>query len=249
MCTDLTVAENRIKDLNSRKEILMESIKDILTDKREIDKEAMRLDDEISGRNLTEDDNKKKYKHEERKMRIKLEKSIVNMKQRSEVMFKKTGDEEDVSKKLLDKKLDMDRELLELTENLEVLTETAKNQREDLIKLKVRKSELESRKQLLDLEDKQLLESNAKLLLDNTALEKDNLDLKVKIHETIQRIEVNNLLKDIDIEDMQIQAKSNKEMNHKIEKMITTWNLINNKAPPEHGDVPEAELKKENEEK
>ena len=176
MCTDLTVAENRIKDLNSRKEILMESIKDILTDKREIDKEAMRLDDEISGRNLTEDDNKKKYKHEERKMRIKLEKSIVNMKQRSEVMFKKTGDEEDVSKKLLDKKLDMDRELLELTENLEVLTETAKNQREDLIKLKVRKSELESRKQLLDLEDKQLLESNAKLLLDNTALEKDNLD-------------------------------------------------------------------------
>jgi hypothetical protein len=40
----------------------------------------MRLDDEISGRNVTEEMTKKRYKHEERKMRIKYEKSIVNMK-------------------------------------------------------------------------------------------------------------------------------------------------------------------------
>lgn len=58
----------------------MDSIFDILKDKRLVDKEAMRLDDEISGRNLTEHDTKAKYKHEERKMRIKYEKNIVNMK-------------------------------------------------------------------------------------------------------------------------------------------------------------------------
>lgn len=105
----------------------MGSINDILIDKRVVDKESMRLDDEISGRNVTEEMTKKKYKHEERKMRIKYEKSIVNMKQNSNILDAKTTDEETVSKDLLDKKLEMERILLETQEGLAVLQETAKN--------------------------------------------------------------------------------------------------------------------------
>ena len=41
MKTDITVAENRIKDLNTRQEILNASILDILKDKRKIDKYNM----------------------------------------------------------------------------------------------------------------------------------------------------------------------------------------------------------------
>lgn len=55
---------------------------------------------------------------------------------------------------------------------------------------------------MLKIEDEQLTDSNAKLKKHNEDLEKENLELKRKIHETIQRIEVNNLLKDIDIEDL-----------------------------------------------
>lgn len=84
----------------------------------------MRLDDEISGRNVTEEMTKKRYKHEERKMRIKYEKSIVNMKQNSNILDAKTTEEETVSKDLLDKKLEMERALLENNEGLEVLQET-----------------------------------------------------------------------------------------------------------------------------
>jgi hypothetical protein len=40
----------------------------------------MELQDRISGRNVTDEMTKKKYKNEERKMRIKYEKSIVNLK-------------------------------------------------------------------------------------------------------------------------------------------------------------------------
>ena len=63
---------------------------------------------------------------------------------------------------------------------------------------------------MLDVESAQLTESNTKLLSDNEILEKENTDLKKKIALTIQKIDINNLLKDIDIEEMQLLTKNNK---------------------------------------
>ena len=68
--TDITVAENRIKDLQTRREILNQALEDILRDKRKVDKYNMELQDKISVRNVTDEMQKKKYSNEERKMRI-----------------------------------------------------------------------------------------------------------------------------------------------------------------------------------
>ena len=62
--------ENRIKDLQTRREILNQALEDILRDKRKVDKYNMELQDKISGRNVTDEMQKKKYRNEERKMRI-----------------------------------------------------------------------------------------------------------------------------------------------------------------------------------
>ena len=43
---------------------------------------------------------------------------------------------------------------------------------------------------------------------------------------TIQRIEINNLLKEIDIEDLQLKAKANKEQNDNLHALVTKWNFI-----------------------
>ena len=69
--TDIKVAENRIADLKLREKILLDQINDLLKDKRKVDKLNMELEDEISGKNVTEEMQKKKYKDEERKMIIK----------------------------------------------------------------------------------------------------------------------------------------------------------------------------------
>ena len=50
--------------------------------------------------------------------------------------------------------------------------------------------------------------------------------MKKQITETIQRIDVNNLLKEIDIEELQLQARNNKEMNLAMENLVTKWNFI-----------------------
>ena len=54
MKNDITLGSNRIKELETTREIIIMTIKDILKDKRRIDKYNMELDDKISGRNVTE---------------------------------------------------------------------------------------------------------------------------------------------------------------------------------------------------
>ena len=47
-----------------------------------------------------------------------------------------------------------------------------------------------------------------------------------EIATTIQRIDINNLLKEIDIEELQLLAKNNKQMNFSMTNLITKWNAI-----------------------
>jgi hypothetical protein len=140
--------------------------------------------------------------------------------------MEKIASEEAKSKDVLDEKLKLEQELTELKEDLNKLTESHTVGREELIKLKVKNSQLDSQNALLTEEEAQLGTDNTKLIEENNNLEKENADLKQKISTTIQRIDINNLLKEIDIEEMQLLAKNNKAMNFSMENLITKWNYI-----------------------
>jgi len=83
---------------------------------------------------------------------------------------------------------------------------------------------------MLDVEQEQLAVNNSRLIEENTELEQENLELKRKIAGTIQKIDINNLLKEIDVEELQLQAKNNKQMNFTMENLITKWNVIVDKG-------------------
>jgi len=104
----------------------------------------MELEDKISGRNMTELMQKQKHKNEERKMRIKYEKNIDNLKTNGVILMEKTADEESKSKDVLDNKLKLEQELLDLKEDLDVLQTTHQNNRDENIKQRVKNSQLDS---------------------------------------------------------------------------------------------------------
>ena len=79
---------------------------------------------------------------------------------------------------------------------------------------------------MLDKEEALLKEENDKLLADNEEKKKQHEKLRSSISLTIQRIEINNLLREIDIEDLQLKARMNKEQNESISALITKWNFI-----------------------
>ena len=80
----------------------------------------MELEDKISGRNVTDEMTKRKHKNEERKMRIKYEQSVAYLKQCGVNLMEKINFEEQKSKDVLDEKLKLEQELLDLKEDLAV---------------------------------------------------------------------------------------------------------------------------------
>ena len=75
--------------------------------------------------------------------------------------------------------------MLDTKDELQKLTDKQMSNREDIVKQRVKNSQLESQTKMLDVESNQLTESNTKLLSNNELLEKENTDLKKKIALTI----------------------------------------------------------------
>jgi hypothetical protein len=117
---DITLGENRIKEMETTRDILYSAIKDLLKDKRIIDKHNMEVEEKISGKNVTDLQVKQKQKNEERKMRIKYEKNVDTLKHTSTNLVDKGGDEETKSKAVLDDKLKLEQDLLDLNNDLDV---------------------------------------------------------------------------------------------------------------------------------
>ena len=66
-------------------------------------------------------------------------------------------------------------------------------------------------------------------------MEVDNAKLDKQVKVILNKIEVNNLLKEIDTEELQLIAKNNKEMNTALEKMMIRLNKSNNDGKDEWG--------------
>ena len=113
----------------------------------------MELEDKISGRNVTEEMTKRKTKNAERRQRIKLQKNLDNLRQIGVILMDKTSNEESKSKEVLDEKLKLEQELNDLREDLQVSSQKMQLNRDDLIKLRVLNSQLDSQTAMLTVEE------------------------------------------------------------------------------------------------
>lgn len=97
---------------------MYDAINDILKDKRRVDKYNMELDDKVNDRNVSDFEKRQKVKNEERKIRIKLEKDLDSLKKEGMYLVDRSGDEETMSKDVLDEKLALEQDLTDLNEAL-----------------------------------------------------------------------------------------------------------------------------------
>lgn len=108
LVTNINMAQSKINDLETRRDNLYNTINIILKEKRKIDKYNMELEEKINERNVSDEVKKAKRKNEERKMRIKHEKNLDNLKLNGIILMEKTTDEETKSKDVLDTKLKLE---------------------------------------------------------------------------------------------------------------------------------------------
>ena len=84
-----------------------------------------------------------------------------------------------------------------------------------------------------------LVDENKKMSEENEKYEKDIKDLCVKIDEIQQKIELNSMLKDIDIGELKMLTQNNAIVNNSINTLITKWDKV-------HAKLSEIEQKNQN---
>jgi hypothetical protein len=134
--------------------MLNDAIFEILTEKRKSDKINMELEDMVQsrGRYFTDEMVKKRQKHEERKLRIGKEQNLENLIKQYDILSEKTADEEQKSRDILKEKLDLEEELLVINQELKDEQDKSAFNREELIRLRVKDSQLDSQGVMLKIE-------------------------------------------------------------------------------------------------
>ena len=98
--------------------------------------------------------------------------------------------------------------------------------REELIKLQIKLSQLDAHEEKMASELEKLQKENDFYAKKNADFEVDNANLNKEIQATIQKIDINYLLKEIDIEDLRLVAQNNKVMSSAIHNLIGKWESI-----------------------
>lgn len=123
------------------------------------------------------------------------------------------------------------QEMEVLKEKSEEEEKKRKLNREELIKKNTDLSCLLSRNKKTKEELEALLLKNKDLEKQNLIWDKKNKEMENDIFVIIQRIELNSLLKEVDMEDLKLLAKNNAHMNKQFDMMVAKWNRIFDAKP------------------
>ena len=69
---------------------------------------------------------------------------------------------------------------------------------------------------------------NNRLSQENSQLSEDISNMKLEISKLYQKIELNELLKDVDLEELKLLSHNNTNVNSAISGLISKWEEINN---------------------
>lgn len=140
--------------------------------------------------------------------------------------MKRLAEEEKNGKDMLDEKLRLQQELAQLAEEMGDQKAMHVKNREEIIKQNIRSSQLTAAEDKSITEYERLKKENDFYIKKNAEFEKENVELNKEIQQTIQKIDINTLLKEVDMEDMKLISQNNKQMNSALHNLISKWEQI-----------------------
>lgn len=124
---------------------------------------------------------------------------------------------------MLEKRQAVQKELLELEYDLNIDKETSVKQRQELLEAQNEQSRLETQKDKLTIECDTFHKDNEEYKTINDDLTKENEELEKEIFNARQRIEVNTLLREVDIDDLRQVAINNIAVSNTLKQMVQKW--------------------------
>ena len=211
---ELNIAKSRIKELEGVKHMNIRILQDIYTEIRDLEKDEKIMEDKLEKKPDSVGDAKFREEMEvkEKERTNELQSQIKADREYTEFLLETLKDEESKAKDMLDEKIKLENELKLSNEDLDKQNKTVGDNDQNRIDLLNKRDMLESQKERLTAEVGDLDTQNEDYKAKNEELEVKNAELEAKIRIIQQKIDVNTLLKEIDIEDFVIQTKNNQNL-------------------------------------
>lgn len=155
------------------------------------------------------------------------------------LLLNKYKEEETIARNLLEEKNALMQKISSVKEDIDNQNDVEVKTKGEIIEVKDNINQLNEIINDNNAHLEVLVDENKKTSEENEKYEKDIKDLRVKIDEIQQKIELNSMLKDIDIGELKMLTQNNAIVNNSINTLITKWDKV-------HAKLSEIEQKNQN---
>ena len=178
---------------------------------------------------LNEEKLKEKVKESEAKQILVIKNQISNSELKMGLLLNKYKEEEATARNLLEEKNALMQKISNIKEDIDNQTDTEGKTKAEIIEVKNNINQLNELINDNTAQLEVLQTENNKLNEENEKYEKDIKDLRIKIDELQQKIELNSMLKDIDIGELKMLTQNNDIVNNSINNLISKWDKVHAK--------------------
>ena len=178
---------------------------------------------------LNEEKMKEKVKESEAKQILVIKNQISDSELKMGLLLNKYKEEETIARNLLEEKNALMQKISSVKEDIDNQNDVEVKTKGEIIEVKDNINQLNEIINDNNAHLEVLVDENKKMSEENEKYEKDIKDLRVKIDEIQQKIELNSMLKDIDIGELKMLTQNNAIVNNSINTLITKWDKVHAK--------------------
>lgn len=151
------------------------------------------------------------------------------MPKKMELLLNKYKDSEANAKELLEQKNKLLQELAILNAKIKEDEVDVKGLKNEIVEIKTKINQtddfLNSNKDILT----ELIQENERIRNENDELEKNIKKTRIDTEEILKKIELNAMLKDIDINELKVISRNNAIVNNNINELLNKWDKVHSK--------------------
>ena len=225
-----SAAQTKISELANTQNI---NKRFLFEEEKERDKyleENNRLNEEMDDLGkMNEERMKEAIKDYEDKQKVILKNQSTNAEKKMELLLTKYKDAEANARELLEQKNKLLQDLAFLNANINEENTIISEVKNEIVNTKTNINQtddfLNSNKEVLV----ELIQENERLRNENDDLEKNIKKTRIDIEEIQQKIELNAMLKDIDVNELKVLSQNNAIVNNNINNLLNKWDKVHSK--------------------
>lgn len=227
---ELHMTQAKIGELENMRELNIKYLKDEAINRKINEKENIKLNTDLENLGkLNEENLRIKVKENEQKQLLLIRNQIKNSEHKMNTFLSHYKEAEKDARDLLEDKNALQQKLAQLIEETDGQGGKETKLKQEIVEIRNQIDEHEHGIMDKSVKVNDLEAENERLSNQNEKLESEIKLNRTKLEEVIQRIELNNILKDVDVNELKMLTQNNAVVNQSINQLMIKWDKVHSK--------------------